>query len=45
MNSVAMLQSLDGTDTQDEIGGSFQDPSVAAEYKQFERQRGYEITD
>jgi cell filamentation protein len=43
MNSAAMLQSLNGPATQDEIGGSFQDPVVAAQYRQFERKRGYEI--
>ncbi len=43
MNSTAMLQSLGSSGAQDEIGGSFADPSVAAQYKQFEQQRGYEI--
>ena len=43
-NTVATLQGLDGTRV-DEIGGSFHDPAVVAQYQQFERQRGYEIRD
>ena len=45
VNTVATLQGLDGTRAQDEIGGSFRDPAVLAQYQQFERQRGYEIRD
>ena len=45
INTLAMLRGLDGTGAQDEIGGSFQDPAVVAQYQQFERQRGYEIKD
>ncbi len=43
IDTVAKLQGLDGTIVQDEIGGSFSDPAIVAEYEQFERQRGYEI--
>lgn len=43
INTATTLQGLDGTSTQDEIGGTFNDPVVVAEYQQFERQRGYEI--
>ena len=45
IDSAATLKGLDGTSPQDEIGGSFSDPDVVAEYEQFERQRGYEIKD
>ena len=45
INTLTTLQGLDGTGAQDEIGGSFQDPAVVAQYQQFERQRGYEVKD
>jgi hypothetical protein len=43
--TVATLHGLDGIGTQDEVGGSFSDPAVVAQYQQFERHRGYEIKD
>lgn len=45
INTVATLNGLDGTSAQDEIGGSFSDPAIVAQYRQFEQQRGYEIKD
>ena len=45
ISTVAALQGLDGSRVQDEIGGSFSDPAVVAQYQKFERQRGYEIKD
>lgn len=45
VNTVAALQGLDDSSAQDEIGGSFRDPAVVAQYRQFERQRGYHIKD
>lgn len=42
ITSAATLQGLDGT-SQDEIGGTFNDPDVVTEYQQFERKRGYDI--
>ena len=45
INTVTALQGLDGSRVQDEIGGSFSDPAVVAQYRKFEQQRGYEIKD
>ena len=45
LSTVVTLKGLDGSSAQDEIAGSFGDPAIAAQYKQFEAQRGYKIKD
>jgi cell filamentation protein len=43
VQSANVLQGLDGGREPDQIGGDFSDPVVIAQYRQFERQRGYEL--
>lgn len=43
VDTVAALPGLDGAGQLDEVHGSFSDPQVSAQYRQFERHRGYEI--
>ncbi|KQR84371.1 cell filamentation protein Fic [Burkholderia sp. Leaf177] len=43
LRSANALQGLDGGRAPDQIGGDFSDPAVIAQYRQFERQRGYEL--
>ena len=45
ITTATALPGLDGTREKDEIAASLSDPTVVAQYDQFERQRGYEIKD
>lgn len=42
--AIQSIQGLDGRETADTVEGTFSDPSVVQRYREFDQQRGYEIT-